>query len=168
MGDAAAAVIRAVRDGDEVPLAAIYNHYVNETVVTFEEVPVTAEEMRRRIDEVSAAAYPWLVAELDGRVIGYSYASAWRSRSGYRFSCEATVYLAPGEGGHGAGSALYARLIDALRARGNHAVMGGIALPNAASVALHEKLGFRNVAQFEQTGFKFGRWVDVGYWELML
>ena len=161
-------VVRAVTSADAGAVADIYNHYVRQTVVTFEEEPVTVEEMSRRIDEVKATSLPWFVAENAGAIAGYAYASRWRARSGYRFSSEVTVYLAPEQGKRGIGSALYAELLSALRESGLHAAIGGIALPNDASVALHEKFGFKKVAHFEQTGFKFNRWIDVGYWELIL
>jgi phosphinothricin acetyltransferase len=157
-----------VTPADAGAVAAIYNHYVLQTVVTFEEEPITAAEISRRIDEVRAGSLPWFVAEHDGAMAGYAYASRWRARSAYRFSSEVTVYLAPEQGRRGIGSALYAELLSALRGSGLHAAIGGIALPNDASVALHEKFGFKKVAHFEQTGFKFNRWIDVGYWQLIL
>jgi L-amino acid N-acyltransferase YncA len=160
--------IRPVTDGDADAMAAIYNHFVAETIVTFEETPIPGEEMRRRMTGVQDAGLPWLVAEHAGRVLGYAYASKWKERIGYRFSVESTVYLAPDAAGLGAGSGLYAALFDALTARGVHAVMGGIALPNDASVALHEKFGMTKVAHFAEVGFKFGRWIDVGYWQRVL
>ena len=160
--------VRAVTPADAGAVAAIYNHYVLHTVVTFEEEPVTADEMSRRIDEVRAASLPWFVAERAGAIAGYAYASRWRARSGYRFSSEVTVYLAPEQGRRGIGSVLYAELLSVLRGSGLHAAIGGIALPNDSSVALHEKFGFKKVAHFEQTGFKFNRWIDVGYWQLIL
>lgn len=160
--------IREATPSDAAAIAEIYNHYVDETVVTFEEEPVPAAEIARRIEEVRSASLPWLVAEEGQGVAGYAYATRWRTRSGYRFSAEVTVYLAPGHAGRGIGSKLYEQLFPLLQARGVHAVMGGIALPNEASVALHEKLGMRKVAHFEQVGFKFGRWIDVGYWQLIL
>jgi L-amino acid N-acyltransferase YncA len=100
--------------------------------------------------------------------VGYASASPWKSRSGYRFSAEITVYVEPGQEGRGIGSALYGALFPMLQARGVHAVIGGIALPNDASVALHEKFGMRKVAHFQETGYKHGRWIDVGYWERIL
>lgn len=137
-------------------------------MVTFEEEPVAAAEMARRLEEVRSASLPWLVAEDGGHVLGYAYATQWKARSGYRFSAEITVYLAPDQAGRGIGSKLYRQLFPMLLARSIHAVMGGIALPNEASVALHEKLGMRKVAHFEAVGFKFDRWIDVGYWQRTL
>jgi len=166
--DSHSTTVRAATHADAGAVAAIYNHYVLQTVVTFEEEPVTSDEMSRRIDEVRAASLPWFVAERAGAIAGYAYASRWKARSAYRFSSEVTVYLAPEQGRRGIGSALYAELLSALRASGVHAAIGGIALPNDASVALHERFGFKKVAHFEQTGFKFNRWIDVGYWQLIL
>lgn len=160
--------IRASDPSDAAGIAAIYNHYITGTVVTFEEEPLPPAEIAHRMAGVRSASFPWLVAEQGGRVVGYAYATPWRPRAGYRFSAEITVYLAPDCGGRGIGSRLYAELFPLLEARGIHAVMGGIALPNEASVALHEKFGLRKVAHFEQVGFKFGRWIDVGYWERTL
>jgi len=160
--------IRTAEARDAAAIAEIYNHYVTTSIITFEEEPVSAEDMTRRIGEVAAASLPWLLAEESGRTTGYAYATPWRSRSAYRFSAEVTVYTAPGNGGRGIGSRLYSQLLPVLEARNVHAVMGGIALPNEASVALHEKFGFRKVAHFAEVGFKFDRWIDVGYWQRTL
>lgn len=157
--------IRAAASADVACIAAIYNHYVTQTVVTFEEEVVPAAEIARRIENVRSVSLPWLVAEQAGRVVGYAYAAKWQSRSAYRFSAEVTVYLGPEDTGRGIGSNLYAELFPILQARGIHAVIGGIALPNEASVALHEKFGMRKVAHYHEVGFKFGRWIDVGYWQ---
>jgi L-amino acid N-acyltransferase YncA len=170
MGNATRAtpVIRQATEADTPALAAIYNHYIAHTIVTFEETPVAAGEMARRLADVQAGAFPWLVA-LDGpRLLGYAYATPWRPRSAYRFSAEVTVYLESGATGRGVGSALYGALFPMLEARGIHVVMGGISLPNDASVALHEKFGMRKVAHFAEVGFKFNHWVDVGYWQRTL
>ena len=162
------AFIREVRQSDAEPIAAIYNHYVQTSIATFEEAPVPREDICHRIEGVRSASLPWLVAERSGRVIGYAYATAWKSRSAYRFSAEASMYIAPGHVGRGTGSALYAELIAAVRETGIHVLIGGISLPNEASVAINEKFGFRKVAHFAEVGFKFGKWIDVGYWQLAL
>jgi phosphinothricin acetyltransferase len=164
------ATIRTVESSDAVGIAAIYNFYITETVVTFEEEPINGEEMGRRIEDMRSTSLPWLVAEENSRVVGYAYAAPWKARvrAAYRFSVEITVYLAPGNVGRGIGSLLYSRLISSLQALGVHAVIGGVALPNKASVALHEKFGFEKVAHFQQVGFKFNRWIDVAYWERIL
>ena len=160
--------IRPAEQRDAAAIAAIYNHYVATTCITFETEPVSDEEMGARIDETHASNLPWLIAEENGAVLGYAYASKWKGRCAYRYSAESTVYLDAASKGKGFGKALYAALIDALRGRGLHAVIGGIALPNDASIALHERLGFEKVAQFKQVGFKQDRWIDVGYWQLLL
>jgi L-amino acid N-acyltransferase YncA len=160
-------MLRICTPPDAAQICEIYNHYVRETVVTFEESPVPEADMAQRISDVTARL-PWLVWEADGAIIGYAYAAPWKARAAYRHSVESSVYLAPQATGRGLGSQLYAALIAELRQRGLHCVIGGAALPNPASVSLHEKLGFRKVAQFPQVGFKFGRWVDVAYWQLIL
>ena len=157
-------VRKAVRQ-DAPALARIYNHYVAHTTVTFEEVPVRAAEIAKRWSAAGRAGLPFLVAESAGRVLGYAYASPWKGRCAYRYSVEVSVYLDEAHRGRGLGSRLYARLFPLLRRQGFHAVIGGIALPNRGSVALHEKFGLRKVAHFEQVGYKLGRWVDVGYWQ---
>lgn len=160
--------IRDASVEDAEPFASIYNHFVLTTSISFEEAEVPAIEMAGRIADVQAAGLPWLVAEKDGVVAGYAYATKWRVRHAYRFSVETSVYLAPVHAGKGIGTALYEALLARLREGGYHLAIGGIALPNAASVALHEKLGFEKVAQFNEVGFKFDHWTDVGYWQLML
>lgn len=160
-------MIRPITHADVPAVAAIYNHYIEHTIVTFEEKPVTPQEMSARVAEISGP-FPWLVCEEGNRVVGYAYAGKWRVRPAYRYSVESTVYLEPAATGRGWGTQLYTALLSELRSRKIHAVIGGIALPNAGSVALHEKLGFTKVAQFREVGWKFERWIDVGYWERVL
>lgn len=160
--------IRNASVGDAETIASIYNHYVLNTSISFEEAEVPATEMAGRIADVQSAGLPWLAAEVDGAVAGYAYATRWRVRHAYRFSVESSVYLAPANARKGVGTTLYRALLDRLRDGGYHLAIGGIALPNAASIALHENLGFEKVAQFREVGFKFGSWTDVGYWQLSL
>ena len=160
--------IRPATALDAAPICAIYNPYVASTAISFEEAPVSEEDMARRIADVGAAGLPWLVLEADGRIAGYAYATKWRVRPAYRTSVESSIYLDPAFAGRGLGRQLYGALLDELRRRELHVVIGGIALPNANSIALHEKLGFRKVAHFSEVGRKFGRWTDVAYWELKL
>ena len=159
--------IRSCTPADAAAICAIYNQYVRDTVITFEETPVATAEMAQRIDDVTARL-PWLVAEERGAILGYAYATPWRTRSAYRLSVETTVYVSPDHMRRGLGAALYRDLIAQLRRLGLHAAVGGIALPNPASIALHEKLGFQKIGQFVEIGRKFDRWVDVGYWQLIL
>ena len=158
--------IRDVCDADTGALVEIYNHYILHSAATFEERVLEAAEFSRRVAEVGALGLPWLVAEAAEGLLGYAYANRWRERSAYRYSVETTVYLAPGHTGGGVGTALYRALFSRLRRSGLHTAIGGITLPNPASVALHEKMGMRQVAHFPEVGFKQGRWLDVGYWQI--
>jgi phosphinothricin acetyltransferase len=157
--------IRAATAEDAEAILRIYNHYVANSVATFEEEPVELPAMVERMQKVAQARLPWLVAVEQGSVVGYAYAAPWQQRSAYRFAAESTVYIDPSATGRGLGSLLYAELLPAIRARGIRSVIGGIALPNDASVRLHEKLGFEKVSHFKEVGFKFERWVDVGHWQ---
>jgi L-amino acid N-acyltransferase YncA len=160
--------IRQASAADAAAIADIYNHYIRETIITFEELEVSSAEIAKRIAGVSAASLPWLVLEMQGGIVGYAYASKWQRRSAYRFTVETTVYMAPQFTGNGLGTGLYRQLLVQLKELGLHRAIGGVALPNEASVSLHEKLGFSKVAHFSEVGFKFGQWIDVGYWELSL
>jgi L-amino acid N-acyltransferase YncA len=161
-------IVRPALAADAESIARIYNHYILTTVITFEEEPVLAQDMLVRIAETRDLSLPWLVAEVAGTIVGYAYARKWRPRSAYRYSAETTIYLEHGYEGRGIGKKLYSELLPLLRERGIHVAIGGVALPNEASVALHEKLGFEHVATFREVGFKHDRWVDVAYWQLLL
>jgi phosphinothricin acetyltransferase len=136
--------------------------------VTFEEQTVTADEITGRIQETKAGQLPYIVAESDGEIVGYAYASKWKGRCAYKFSAEVTVYLSPDATTQGHGTRLYEVLFAELRQRSYHIAIAGIALPNPVSVALHERFGMEKVAHFNEVGFKFGHWVDVGYWQVKL
>ena len=157
--------IRTATPADAAAIAAIYNWYVEHTVVTFEVDPVPAAEMARRIEAV-LEAHDWLLLERAGEPLGYAYAGRYHARAAYRYSAESTIYLRNGLGGQGLGSRLYVELIRRSFARGYHTLIGGIALPNPASVRLHEKLGFEKAGHLQRIGFKLERWVDVGHWQL--
>lgn len=160
--------VRPATSDDAAGVAGIYNHYVQHTAISFEEAPVSGDEMGNRIAKITRAGLPWLVAEHEGRVIGHAYAGPWRERAAYRFAVECTVYTAADHQGRGIGSALYRTLFERLAQGGWHTVLAVIALPNDASVALHEKFGLRKVAHFAEVGWKFGRWHDVGNWQRLL
>ena len=161
-------IIRSANEEDAAELVRIYNYYIDNTCITFETEAIDKDEMARRIAEAICIPLPWLVAEQGGRILGYAYASKWKGRCAYRFAVESTIYLDPDRTGKGAGSKLYAALIEAIRLHSMRSVIGGISLPNEASIRLHERLGFRKVGHFERVGFKQDRWVDVGYWQLQL
>lgn len=159
--------IRPATAADAAAICGIYNHYVEHTAISFETEPLAVEAMAARIADVQSQ-FPWLVYEEQGVLLGYAYASKWKPRAAYAHSVESSVYLHQDAGGRGIGKLLYARLFEQLRPLGVHLVIGGITQPNEASVALHERMGFTRVGQFSEVGYKFGRWLDVGYWQLKL
>ena len=163
----AAIRIRTAQERDAAMIAAVYAPYVRDTVISFETEPPTAEEMSRRLAAIGAR-YPWLVAEQDGRVLGYAYAGEHRSRAAYRWDVDVAVYLAAEAHRRGIGRRLYGALFEVLRRLGHVNAYAGIALPNAASVSLHQALGFLPVGIYRQVGYKHGAWHDVGWWGLGL
>ncbi len=160
-------MIRAVKLSDAEDIARIYNYYIENTVITFEEKAVTTEEITRRIQHYTSS-YPWLVYEEHDKILGYCYACQWRERSAYRFSAETTVYVQENQHSKGIGTALYTHLIHELKKTSIHTLVAGITLPNEKSEKLHEKIGFKKVAHLIEIGKKFDAWLDVGYWQLHL
>ncbi|NVJ65949.1 MAG: N-acetyltransferase family protein [Gammaproteobacteria bacterium] len=161
-------MIRAASIDDANTIADIYNHYIQTSIITFETELVSAEEMAKRIEETQSQELPYLVLESNNQVLGYAYASKWKGRCAYRFSLETTVYLASNATGKQYGTQLYQELFTQLKALNYRTVIGGISLPNPASIALHEKMGMQKVAHFKDVGFKFNQWIDVGYWQKQL
>lgn len=161
-------MIREVNKTDAKQIVDIYNDYIVHSVITFEEQALSVEEMEARILNVINSGHVWLVFEQNNEVLGYAYSSKWRERTAYRFASEISVYLAESAKGQGIGSKLYQALFEQLRQTDIHLVIGGITLPNDASVALHEKFGMEKVAHFKEVGFKFNQWLDVGYWQKVL
>lgn len=158
-------MIRSVSLSDAQSIADIYNYYIQNTTVSFEEDEVTTGEIVERIKKVQSADLPWLIAENNSQIMGYAYAQKWKERSAYRFAVEISVYIKHTEHGKGWGSKLYEALFDELIKKNIHTAIGGITLPNEASVALHEKFGMKKIAHFHEVGCKFGEWRDVGYWQ---
>jgi len=159
--------IRSARLEDAARICKIYNYYVQNTSISFEEEPVGDDEMARRIEAITLH-YPWIVYESEGSILGYAYANRWKDRSAYRFVAETTIYVSADHLGQGIGTALLGELLRRLGELKLHALMAVIALPNEKSVAIHEKFGFKKAAHFSEVGYKHGRWIDVGYWEKML
>lgn len=176
--------IRLATLDDSLAIADIYNWYIKNTTITFEEQLISAGDMAQRI-AVTDQTRPWFVLVADDdedsavelesagdgnrrRLLGYACAVRWKDRSAYRFARETSIYLEPTIHGKGFGLGLYQHLIDALRGTDVHTLIAGIALPNEASIALHEKLGFRKAGEFEEVGKKFDNYLNVGYWQLML
>lgn len=158
--------IRKCVEGDAQAICEIYNAYVLNTTVTFEQHAVAVPDMATRIKDVSAE-FPWLVADSERGILAYAYATRWRARAAYDRTVESTIYVRSDATGSGLGFPLYLALLEELRGRSVHAVVGCIALPNPGSVAFHEKCGFKKVAHFPEVGRKFERWVDVGFWQLL-
>ncbi|HXI86604.1 MAG TPA: arsinothricin resistance N-acetyltransferase ArsN1 family B [Parvularculaceae bacterium] len=156
-------MIRLARPDDGPALAAIYAPIVRDTSISFESEPPSAVEMASRVQRI-LRTHPWLVAEAKGALLGYAYASPHRERAAYRWSVDVTVYVDENARRKGAARALYARLFEILAAQNFAAAFAGIALPNDASVGLHEALGFRPVGVYRGVGFKAGAWRDVGWW----
>lgn len=161
-------MIRDAVKGDSGAIAHIYNYYIENTAISFEEKPVSGSVIQSRIESVQGSGLPWMVAVEGDVVVGYTYATKWKERSAYRFSVEVSVYLSNQAIGRGLGTKMYEAIFTKLKEGGINAVMSGITLPNPASVALHEKMGMKKVAHFEKVGFKFDQWHDVGYWQLSL
>lgn len=159
--------IRVARREDAESIAAIYRPSVTDSVTSFEAVPPDAAEMWSRV-EARLARTPWLVLEEGGVVQGYAYAGLHRERVAYQWSAESSVYVAASAQRRGVGRRLYTALFEILRLQGYVNVYAGITLPNAASVALHESFGFEPVGVYRRIGFKFGRWHDVGWWQVAL
>ena len=160
-------MIRAVRIDDAKQLADLYNYYVRNTLITFEEVELSEADYQERIKKISAD-YPFLVYEQNDEILGFAYGMKWRERSAYRYALESSVYVKQDSFGQGIGSKLYTELFIHLKAQGCKQVIGVITLPNETSVHMHERFGFIKAAHFKSVGIKFNTWCDVGFWQLSL
>lgn len=161
-------MIRKVQTRDIPAITNIYNTYITNTCITFETEPVTEKEMERRMKTFIGNHYPYLVYEENGEIVGYCYAHAWKEKQAYNHTAETTIYLHPGHTGKGIGSLLMKELIGICRSAGLHALIACITVPNEASVRLHLSLGFRQVSHFTEVGKKFGKWLDVADYQLLL
>ena len=159
--------VRGVVVDDAEAIQAIYRPIVETTHISFELVAPSVKEMSQRIAEVTATL-PWLVATHERRVLGYAYAAPHSERGAYRWAVDTSIYLADDARGQGIGTRLYGQLLDHLRTLGYVSAFAGIALPNQASVALHQRAGFTAVGSFPVAGFKLGRWIDVSLWRCSL
>jgi L-amino acid N-acyltransferase YncA len=154
-------------DRDAATCAAIYAPNVTESIASLEERAPESHEMAERIRIISRT-HPWLVAEIDGEVAGYAYGFRHHERAAYRWAADVTVYVSGAHHRRGVGRALYAALFGLLERQGIYEVCAGVTLPNDASVALHESLGFAPVGVYRDVAFKFGRWHSVGWWQMSL
>jgi len=157
-------MIRKATRNDAKEIAEIYNYYVVNSIATFAQESISETEMLLNIEN----AILWYVYVEEYAILGYAYASKWKQRSAYKFTVESSVYLKPNTFNKGIGTQLYTKLFQNLKSLKIHAIIGGMSLPNKASQALHEKFGFKKVAHFKEVGYKFNKWIDVGYWELLL
>ena len=160
--------IRPATLADAAQIVDIYNHYIATSYATFEVDPIDAAEMATRIEDVLAGGYPFFICEQESEIVGYAYGHQYRPRPAYRYSAETSVYIKPGHEGKSIGTMLYEKLFAELKNGELHAIIAGISLPNDASVRLHEKFGMEKVAHFREVGRKFDRWIDVGYWEIVV
>ena len=156
--------IRLATEADAEGMLAIYTPVVLETAISFEMEPPSVEEFQSRI-RTTLTRTPWLVCEIDGRIAGYAYAGALRSRAAYQWSVEVTVYVHADNRRHGVGSVVYTSLFDCLRLQGFWNSYAAITLPNPGSVGLHERMGFFRIGTYYNVGYKFGTWHDVGWWQ---
>lgn len=147
-------------------IAEIYNFYINHSTHTFELEPVDASNIYDRIS--SPSSIQWFVSVDSEKVRGYAYAAKWKDRAAYVHTAEVSIYLDPEFVGRKIGQELYNTMFEHLKKKEIKAVIAGIALPNPLSIAFHERFGFKKVAHFEKVGYKFGTWIDVAYWQLML
>lgn len=159
--------IRPVSPDDASALATIYNHYIRRSTATFEVDEISADEMRRRIQQI-APAHPYFVHETQGHIDGYCYAHPWKERAAFSATWETTVYLHPESRGQKLGLLLMNHLIDACRQSSRcHALVACVTGENIASITLHERLGFVQTSHFYEVGYKFGRWLDIIDLELL-
>lgn len=160
-------VIRAAEEADSDAIAAIYAPYVLHTAISFEIEAPTAEIMAARVI-TTLGTHPWLVADCGGQIVAYAYAGKHRERPAYRWTVDTTIYVDMAAHRRGIGRTLYGVLLDILRQQGFRSAFAEIVLPNAASVCLHETVGFKAVGIHKDIGFKLGRWHDIGYWRMGL
>ncbi|HEY6451040.1 MAG TPA: GNAT family N-acetyltransferase [Steroidobacteraceae bacterium] len=157
-----ALLLRSATRADAPSLLAIYRPFVESTSVSFEEEPPSIEQFAARIEQ-AVHGWSWIVAEREGRCIGYAYGSKHRERAAYRWSVEVSAYVHPDQHRRGVASTLYGHLFEALANRGFCNAYAAVTMPNEASLALHRKLGFQPIGVFERVGYKFGRWHDVAW-----
>lgn len=161
-------LIRDVQPNDAAQIVDIYNYYIEHTIITFEEELLSDTDIKTRIEKIRKKSYPFIVYEKDGLILGYAYLNNWRERTAYDITLETSIYLAHDIIGSGIGTILYKELIKRSKTIGIHSLIGVISLPNAESQRLHHKLGFSLIGNFKESGRKFGKLIDVEFWQLVL
>ncbi|GAA3621543.1 GNAT family N-acetyltransferase [Flavivirga jejuensis] len=157
-------MIRPLNLNDTKALLDIYNYYVLNSIVTFDDEALSLDVFKDKITRINTD-YPFIVFEENNEILGYAYGSKWRPKPAYKHTVESTVYVKHDVLGKQIGSKLYTELLAQLKEQNYHIVLGGLTLPNDASVKLHENFGFKQVAHFKEVGLKFGKWLDVGFWQ---
>lgn len=160
-------MIRQFTPSDLNPMREIYNHYAENTLLTFDEAALTETEFSDKLTPV-LSRFPCMVYEKEGKVLGFAYATEWKENPAYRFTVSSAIYLHPEALDKGTGTALYRKLIEELKEMKMHSIVAGILMPNEKSTRMHERLGFSKVAHLSQIGYKFNKWVDVSYWQMIL
>lgn len=161
-------MIRGVEIRDAADIAAIYNYYIRETIITFETEEIDTAEMENRIKKILEAGYPFIIHEENNKITGYAYVGKFRERSAYSESLETSIYLDINEKGRGIGRKLYKRLIELSQEAGVHVLIGVVSYPNLASQRLHESVGFEKAGVIKEAGKKFGKYIDVEFWSYIL
>lgn len=161
-------LLRPAQPADAAAIAQIYNHYIEHSTATFELQPVDGQEMARRMAAIAKQGCPYIVAEHDGQVAAYGYAHTWKERAAFAHTWETTVYVDRQHMHEGLGLLIMRSLITLCRERGAHTLVACITAENAASISLHQRLGFRQASHFHAVGRKFGRWLDIVDMELQL
>jgi phosphinothricin acetyltransferase len=161
-------MIRDAQPEDAGKIARIYNHYIEDTIITFEEEPVDEAIICGRIEKIRKKSYPFIVYEENGEVLGYAYSDTWRERPAYNITLETSIYVDHNYLGKGIGNILYAGLIEKSKTIGIHSLIGVISLPNDPSRSLHRKFHFDLIGCFKESGIKFGKLIDVEFWQLKL
>ncbi len=160
-------IIRNIEKKDAEAMSAIYNYYIENTVFTFDEDPSDKQYFAEKLEKLEGK-YPCLALEEDGKLAGFAYASPYRVKPAYRYTAESTIYLDYHFAGRGYGTMLYSELLEKLKQAGIRNVIAVLGLPNKASEALHKKLGFREEGRLREVGWKFNKWIDIGFWRLDL
>lgn len=149
-------------------IVKIYNYYIKNSVITFEEETISSQDMIERFEKIKKTKLPWIVAKENNKILGYAYAHFWHERSAYRFTVEPSIYLDPEFTGKGIGKVLFKELLSQLKTLKIKNALSLITVPNDASISLHEKLGFEKVGLLPDVGFKFDKWLSVGFWQLKM
>ena len=161
-------MIRNIKLSDAESISNLYNYYIENTITTFATEKMTIEDTSQKIQHILQQEYPFIVYEENGEIVGYAHLSTFRWHGAYDITAETTIYLQPNQQQNGIGSLLYAELIKRAEEQGFHSLIGVLSLPNDASQGLHRKFRFRQTGVLKEAGQKFGKLIDVEFWQLIL